>query len=107
MPLVTEAVLLFGWAPDVALNMPARRFFALLREGRKQIRQNEAARDVAAADIASIALGDSKYFEEVRRVFLNRALGVEGKAKPALDPTAPSTVELIESLTMQATNLRR
>lgn len=104
---MTEAVLLFGWTPDVVLNMPARRFFTLLREGRKQKRQNEAARDVAAADIASITLGDSKYFEEVRRVFLNRALGFEGKAKPALDPTDPSTVELIESLTMQASNLRR
>ncbi len=107
MPLVTEALLLFGWTPDEVLNMPARRFFALMREGRKQKRQNEAARDVAACDIASIALGEAKYFEDVRKVFLDRALGFEGKAKQALDPTAESTVNLVEALTMQATNLRR
>jgi len=107
VPLVTEALLLFGWSPDVALNMPARRFFALMREGRKQKRQTEAARDVAACDIASIALGEAKYFEDVRKVFLDRALGIEGRAKKALDPTAESTVNLVEALTMQATNLRR
>ena len=104
---MTEALLLFGWSPDVALNMPARRFFALMREGRKQKRQTEAARDVAACDIASIALGEAKYFEDVRKVFLDRALGIEGRAKKALDPTAESTVNLVEALTMQATNLRR
>jgi len=38
---------------------------------------------------------------------LNRALGAEGQAKKALDPTAESTVNLVEALTMQATNLRR
>ena len=105
--MVVEAMLLFGWAPDVALNMPARRFFALMREGRKQKRQNEAARDVAGCDISSIALGDGKYFEDVRKVFLDRALGQEGVKKKALDPTAPSTVELVESLTMAATKLRK
>ena len=104
---MTEALLLFGWTPDVVLEMPARRFFALLREGRKQRKEGDAARDVASCDIASIALGDAKYFEDVRKVFLTRAIGHEGLVKQGLDPTAESTVNLVESLTMQATNLRR
>ena len=99
--------MLFGWAPETVLNMPARRFFALLREGRRQVVQNNAARDVAAVDIASVALGDSKYYDEVRRVFLARALGKEGQGRPKqLDPTDPATVQLVEALTMQASRLR-
>lgn len=106
VPLVTEALLLFGWEPETVLNMPARRFFALLREGRRQKVQNDAARDVASVDIASIALGDAKYYDEVRRVFLARALGKEGEAKrKQLDPTDPATVQLVEALTMQASRL--
>lgn len=103
---MTEALLLFGWTPDVVLNMPARRFFALMREGRKQKRQIEAARDVAACDIASIALGDSKYFETVRKAFVTRALGIEQNKPQVMDPTDPNTVKLLESLTLQASRLR-
>jgi len=103
---VTEALLLFGWSPEVALSMPARRFFALLREGRKQAREKEAARDVAACDIASIALGDGKYYEEIRKVFLNRAMG-DDKPRGGMDPTDPKTVELIESMTLAASRLRQ
>lgn len=90
--------------------MPARRFFALMREGRKQTRERDAARDVAACDIASVALGDGKYYEEIRKVFFNRAMGSESsssvKKSSAMDPTDPNTVELIESLTMAASKLR-
>jgi len=87
--------------------MPARRFFAIMREARKQKRQNDAARDVAAVDIASVALGDAKYYDEVRSVFLRRAIGDEGKPiRRQLDPTDAATVELVESLTMQASKLR-
>lgn len=105
---MTEALLLFGWSPDVVLNMPARRFFALLSEGRKQKVAADAAQHVALCDISSIGLGDAKYYEETRKVFLNRALGKEGKpVSRALDPTAPETVELITDLTMAASRLRQ
>lgn len=108
MPLLTEAILLFGWDVETALNMPARRFFALLNEGRKQRARANAADHVALCDISSIALGDAKYFEDIRRVFLKRAIGKEGLPdRPALDPVDPATVELLESLTMAATELRR
>jgi hypothetical protein len=104
---VTEAILLFGWTPEEALNMPARRFFSLLSEGRKQTQRARAAEHVALCDVASIGLGDGKYYEEIRRVFLTRALGEEIAAKRALDPTDPKTAALVESLTMTASRLRQ
>lgn len=87
--------------------MPARRFFALLAEGRKQRRIERAAEHVALCDIASIGLGDSKYFEEIRKVFLTRAMGLEGEKRAAMDPTDPKTVALIEGVTMTAARLRQ
>lgn len=108
MPLVTEALLLFGWTPEIVLNMPARRFFALLAEGRRQKIALRAAEHVALCDISSIGLGDAKYYEETRKVFLERALGREGVQRSrVLDPTAIETVALVEDLTMAASKLRQ
>lgn len=102
---MAEACFLFGWDPETTLNMPAIRFFALMRAGRKMKHERDAAQHVALCDIASISLGDSKYYQEVRSMFVNRALGVEtGKRKP-LDPTDPSTAALVQSLFDQAQRL--
>lgn len=87
--------------------MPARRFFALLSEGRAQKARERAAEHVALSDIASIGLGDGKYYEEIRKTFLARVLGENGIAKRALDPVDPKTVALVESLTMAASRLRQ
>lgn len=75
--------------------------------GRKMELQKKAAEHVALCDISSIALGDSKYFDEVRSVFKDRALGIDrSKPRPAMDPTDPATVALITDLTLQASRLR-
>lgn len=103
--MTVEAMRLFNWSVDQILNMPARRFFALLEEGRKQKIQDEARQHVALCDIVSIGLGDAQYFEKVRAVFYDRALGFEGKTKRALDPVDPLTVHLIEALTLEASRV--
>jgi hypothetical protein len=103
--LTVEAINLFGWSVETILAMPAIRFFALLDEGRKQSREARAREHVAQCDIQSISLGNPEYFEKVRKVFYDRAMGIEGKPKTALDPTDPLTVGLVESLTLEASRV--
>ncbi len=85
--------------------MPAIRFFALLEEGRRQKRIEEALNWVARCDVASISLGNAEYFEKIRKVFYDRAMGAEGAKSRALDPTDPLTVALIENLTLEASRV--
>lgn len=96
--LTAEACLMFGWTADQVLNMPATRFFSLLQSARKISQRKEAEKYVAECDIASISLGDSEYYEKIRKVFYFRAIGREDKLeRRALDPTDPATVAAIES----------
>lgn len=89
---------MFKWTPDQVLGMPASRFFALMGSARKITRMKQAEDHVAQCDIASIPLGDSKYYEEVRRVFYFRAIGREDRLeKRGLDPTDPTTVAAVHS----------
>lgn len=68
--------------------------------------QELAADYVAKCDIAAIAIGDVKYYNEVRRVFRDRAVkGLPEAKRPALDPTDPKTVAMIQNLTMHASRL--
>lgn len=100
---ITEAALIFGWLPDYCLAMPARRFFAMLDSGRRMEMQRKAADHVALCDISSISISDVKYFNEVRTVFKDRALGFKpNQPRPAMDPTDPKTIELLSDLTLQA-----
>lgn len=88
---------MYGWTPEQVLNMPATRFFALLSSGRKITRQKKAEDHVAQCDIASIPLGDSEYYEQVRKVFYFRAIGREDRLeRRALDPTDPATVQAVQ-----------
>ncbi|NDD53822.1 hypothetical protein EBZ39_08070 [bacterium] len=79
--------------------MPAARFFALLSSGRKIERMKRAQEHVASCDIASISLGDSEYYEHVRKIFYFRAIGEDdGASRRGLDPTDPATVAAVEAL---------
>lgn len=86
--------------------MPAIRFFALLESGRKIHLKNEAWRAVHQIDAASVGLGDGKYYEDLRKFYLNLAMPQEsgdGSAKRrALDPTSEDTATLVKSLFEQA-----
>lgn len=99
---MAEACQYFAWTPEQVLASPAIRFFALMRAARKLRAEQEAFRMVQLCDVASIPLGDSKYYQEVRGLFLRRAQGKEEKPRPAMDPTDPTTVELISNLFMEA-----
>lgn len=89
---------MYGWTPDHVLAMPASRFFALLASGRKIARIKQAEEHVAKCDIASIALGDSDYYQEIRKVFYFRAIGREDRLeRRALDPTDPATISAVQS----------
>lgn len=86
--------------------MPARRFFAMMEAGREMKAQEQAADYVAKCDIAAIAIGDVKYYNEVRKVFRDRAFGASPEAKrPALDPTDPKTIKMLQDITLQASRL--
>lgn len=73
-----------------------------MRAARKVKSQQESALFVQLCDVVSIGLGDSNYYQDVRSTFVNRALGRDNGGKPALDPTDPSTVELINNLFLEA-----
>ena len=105
--MVTEACMRFGWLPQDIMEMDAKTFFAILMESREQESRKRAFDWVAACDVQSIALGDGKYFQEVRKSFLAQAvpqggnMGQNGKRK-VLDAADPTTGRLVESLTMAA-----
>lgn len=107
---ITEACIRFKWKPDDILEMDAKLFFAILNESRVQESRTRAFEYVAMCDVQSIALGDGKYFQEVRKSFLTQAVpdggkvGQNGKRK-VLDATDPATAKLVESLTMAASRL--
>lgn len=94
--------MLFGWSTDQVLNCPAVRFFSLMKAARKLKAQQESALFVQLCDVASISLGDSNYYSDVRSQFVNRAVGRDNKPRAALDPTDPSTVELVSNLFLEA-----
>ena len=86
--------------------MPAMRFFSLLVAGRKLFARSEAWRAVYSIDASSVALGDSKYFEDLRRYYSRLAVGKdeeeESPRSRALDPTSQEAKVLITDLFEQA-----
>lgn len=85
--------------------MEAKMFFTVLSTARRLNLQQKAMEHVALCDIQSIALGDSKYYEEVRKVFYLRAIGREdilSKKSQGLDPTDSQTVALVTDIFNQA-----
>ena len=86
------------------MAMKAKRFFAVLSRAQKLHTQKEAANHVALCDIASIGLGDGKYYEEVRKVFYLRAIERQDilSRNNALDPTDEGTVALVTDIFNQA-----
>lgn len=55
----------FGWTLDYVLEMPARRFFVMLKAARKI----QSWQFSNLCDIASIPLGDAKYFDGVKKTY--------------------------------------
>lgn len=89
--------------------MPAIRFFALLTSGRNFRAKQDAWATVRAIDAASVSLGDSKYFDEMRKYYLTAAVGVDvmeqDARKRALDPTSEAARILVTDLFDQAQRL--
>lgn len=59
---IAEACQLYGWTVEYVLAMEVKRFFAMLNAGRK-IR---AGRNQDLCDIAAIAIGNAKYYQDLR-----------------------------------------
>jgi hypothetical protein len=85
--------------------MPAVRFFALLQSGRKLESKKRAYQAVIECDIASIALGDSKYYQEMRKHYQVLALGELAPKSRVLDAADPNTGKLVADLFEQAERL--
>jgi len=59
----------FGWTVDHILEMPARRFFAV-RKSLFEIKKEERYLSLMdQCDVQSIALGDGKYYNEVKNMY--------------------------------------
>lgn len=91
---------MFGYTPEYVLKMPAVRFFSMMKSARKIEEIKQAREHTALCDIASIALGDSKYYEDTRKVFHYRSMGKIDRLNPnrALDPTAPETLMAVNAI---------
>lgn len=100
--------MLYKWTPEHVLGMPAVRFFALLQSGRKLEARQRAWESVRECDIASIALGDAKYYQEMRKHYELVALGQAERARKdrVLNAADPATGALITDLFNQVQNLR-
>jgi hypothetical protein len=64
-----------GWLPQECLNMPARMFFAMLSESRKQEILSHNAKMVDLVDIQAISVCTIEYQKELRGVFEARKRG--------------------------------
>ena len=97
---------MFKWTPEHVLNMPAMRFFALLESGRQIQDKKMAANAVMLCDVSSISLADGKYYDELRKFYLNKLVDPETtKAeakKRAMDPTSETAKTLVSDLFDQA-----
>jgi hypothetical protein len=88
--------------------MPAVRFFSLLQSGRKIEGKRRAWETVVQCDVASISLGDSKYYQEMRKHYEAVAAGHYERMKKdrVLDAADPATGALLTDLFEQAQRLR-
>lgn len=100
--------MLYKWTPEHVLGMPAVRFFALLQSGRKLDAKQRAWESVRSCDIASIALGDAKYYQELRKHYETMALGRAEQTRRGrvLDSMDPATGALLTDLFNQVQKLR-
>lgn len=75
---------MFGWSAEECLDMPASRFFLLVRSGRKVERNKHAMHMADMCDVSSIALANSKYYEIIKHGFVQRLMSdlEESGAKP-------------------------
>jgi hypothetical protein len=70
-PLITYLCKEMGWTVEYVLNMPARRFFAMLIELKEQHRKQSAAFLYDLCDVAAIAICDVKYLKELKGYYKN------------------------------------
>ena len=75
--MVAEACIIFKWQPEYVLAMPAVRFFAMLKAGKKKQYQDQSSIMANLCDIAAIAIGNKDYYEAIRRQFYFRSVGQE------------------------------
>jgi hypothetical protein len=69
----------FGWTVEYILNMPARRFFVMLKESRDQENQKRWSSMVELCDVAAIPLCNGEYYSQKRAEFAALAMGGELK----------------------------
>lgn len=87
---MAEAISYFGWSYTACLEMPARAFFALLKEGRKV----HLVDKIENCDIQAISICSAEWYKEIRGQFSNRLyeiLGIEEETKqvPDVEPKSP------------------
>lgn len=87
------------------MNMPASRFFSLINSARNYKQKQRAIEAVIQCDVASIALGNAKYYDDMRKRFLNEATGFK-EVKKVYDPTDEVTVAMVTAIFDQAAGLQ-
>ena len=73
--MLAEVCQAYGWTLDYVLNMPASQFYIMAKEARfMRYRQL-----VDLCDIAPIGWADQKYFETIRKAYIDGALGIRNE----------------------------
>ena len=101
--VIADACLMFHWQPDYALKMPAVRFFALVREAHRIREMDHVALLSDMCDVASIALGDAKYYTSLKQAYRDRMKSIVGNI-PSLPQAKPNKAEPIPAESMKAKN---
>lgn len=86
--------MLYSWKPEDALNMPASRFFAMLKAGREVSEAKRALHISDLCDVSSIALGDSKYYMSVKNQYRDRLQSIADDKQGQNQEPAPKPAAL-------------
>lgn len=94
--LLAEACLLYHWTAENCLLMPALRFFAVLKAGRKMKGKMDAQHYSELCDIMAIPMCTGEYQKNLKSFYSDRASDRKPINK-AMNLDDPATVHAISS----------
>lgn len=92
--------MIYSINPNDALSMPASRFFALLREGRKLKHREDAINWARLCDIGFLSRVEKKSYDKLRESYIVEAMG--RRPGRVLEASDPRTANIMRSIFKQA-----
>lgn len=75
--MIAEVCKEFGWTVDYILKMPVRQFFAIRNSMYQLSNEESAMKYIELCDIQAIAIGDARYYSELRSSYRNRLIDTD------------------------------